>query len=90
MVPATWVKESTSHLVDSDSTTLPGYGYQWWVGTADSHQAFAAIGFAGQLVEVVPDLKLVVVVSSSDGIAAFNAMDFAAIVSYQIAPAVAG
>jgi CubicO group peptidase (beta-lactamase class C family) len=90
VVPATWVKESTSHLVDSDSTTLPGYGYQWWVGTADSHQAFAAIGFAGQLVEVVPDLKLVVVVSSSDGIAAFNAMDFAAIVSYQIAPAVAG
>jgi len=90
VVPAAWVKESTSHLVDSDSTTMPGYGYQWWVGAADGHDAFAAFGYAGQLVEVVPDLKLVVVVSSSDGNASFNADSFAQAVSHQIAPAVAG
>jgi len=90
VVPAAWVEESTSHLVNSDSTTLPGYGYQWWVGTADGHQAFAAAGLAGQLIEVVPDLNLVVVVSSSNGIAAFEAESFALTVSHQIAPAIAG
>ena len=69
---------------------MPGYGYQWWVGAADGHEAFAAFGYAGQLVEVVPDLKLVVVVSSSDGNASFDANSFAKAVSHQIAPAVAG
>ena len=37
------------------------YGYQWWVTTAGGHPAYAAIGFGGQLIEVVPDKALVVV-----------------------------
>jgi CubicO group peptidase (beta-lactamase class C family) len=44
-----------------------GYGYQWWTTTAAGHRAFAAPGFGGQLVEVVPDLQLVVVVRSDVG-----------------------
>ena len=42
-----------------------GYGYQWWVSTAAGHHAFAAAGYGGQLIEVVPDLDLVVVVSNT-------------------------
>jgi CubicO group peptidase (beta-lactamase class C family) len=40
------------------------YGYLWWVTSADNHVAFAAIGTGGQLIEVVPDLDLVTVIST--------------------------
>jgi hypothetical protein len=39
---------------------LTGYGYQWWTTSEQGHRAFTAIGLGGQLVEVVPDLDLVV------------------------------
>ena len=41
-----------------------GYGYQWWTGTADGSVAFQAIGYGGQLIEVVPDRHLVVVTTT--------------------------
>lgn len=79
LVPATWVADSTQNQVpDGDSSG--GYGYQWWVLQAGRHQAFAAIGFAGQLIEVVPDLKLVVAVSCQDDPARFTADTFVSIV----------
>jgi CubicO group peptidase (beta-lactamase class C family) len=34
------------------------------VTTADGHDAFAAVGWGGQLIEVVPQLGLVTVISS--------------------------
>ena len=45
---------------------MPGarYGYQWWITTADGHHAFAASGYGAQLIEVVPELDLVVVVAA--------------------------
>jgi CubicO group peptidase (beta-lactamase class C family) len=88
IVPAAWVAESTTRQVDTNSTVLPAYGYQWWVGQADGHPAYAAIGFAGQLIEVVPDLGLVVVMSALDDPARFDAFSFASMVSSQIVPAV--
>ena len=43
----------------------PGdYGYQWWVTTETGHDSFRAMGFAGQLIQVIPDLDLVVVITS--------------------------
>jgi CubicO group peptidase (beta-lactamase class C family) len=41
-----------------------GYGYFWWTTTADGEPAYAAIGYGGQLIEVVPNRRLIVVVSS--------------------------
>ena len=41
-----------------------GYGYQWWTATEQGHRAFAAIGLGGQLIEVIPDLDLIVVMTS--------------------------
>jgi CubicO group peptidase (beta-lactamase class C family) len=38
-----------------------GYGYQWWVTKAGPDDAYAAVGYAGQLIEVVPARQLVVV-----------------------------
>lgn len=39
-------------------------GRQWWTMTAKGHQAFAAVGWGGQLIEVVPSLRLVVAAST--------------------------
>ena len=41
-----------------------GYGYLWWTLQADGSPAYAAMGFGGQLIEVVPDRRLVVVIAS--------------------------
>lgn len=59
VVPGSWVRQSTAeHASDGEQ----GYGYQWWVTTADGHPAFLAGGYGGQLIEIVPDLNLVVAV----------------------------
>ena len=72
------------------------YGFQQWVTTSDGHEAFAALGAAGQMVEVVPDLDLVVVVQSTapndllqgtePGTA--DAPEYLALVNRLIAPAI--
>jgi CubicO group peptidase (beta-lactamase class C family) len=85
-----WIADATTAHVDTGGA-LPGYGYQWWVTTADGRPAFAAQGFGGQLIEVVPDLALVVVVRSD----AENAVGappeaYAGLVDTVIAPVVAG
>jgi CubicO group peptidase (beta-lactamase class C family) len=65
LVPAAWVRQAVSPAVPTGGEG-PGshYGFQWWVTTAGGHSAFAAIGFGGQIIEVVPDLNLVVVAST--------------------------
>ncbi len=65
VVPAEWVHDATRGQVDTDSGFAgSGYGYQWWVTTAGPDPAFAAVGFGGQLIEVVPKRQLVVVFST--------------------------
>jgi CubicO group peptidase (beta-lactamase class C family) len=51
IVPAEWV---------SASTVGPAYGYQWWVYADGS---YAAHGYLGQRIVVVPHLQMVVVVT---------------------------
>ena len=69
VVSAAWVEDSTrAHAPAAGRVTLAqDYGYQWWVTTAAGHPAYAAMGYAGQLIEVVQDLELVVVVASAFG-----------------------
>jgi CubicO group peptidase (beta-lactamase class C family) len=62
VVPAQWVRDATAKQVGTESGFGgAGYGYQWWVTTAGDEPAFAAIGYGGQLVEVVPSKRLVAV-----------------------------
>ena len=61
LVPESWVTEATRGHVDAVAAVGDRYGYQWWIPDAGDHPAFAAVGFGGQLLEVVPDLRLVVV-----------------------------
>jgi len=58
------------------------------VTTADGHRAFAAMGSGGQLIEVVPDLDLVVVVASADAVGAAGPELYLDLVSSYIAPAI--
>jgi CubicO group peptidase (beta-lactamase class C family) len=61
--PRRLVADSTRSHVDYAGPQLH-YGYQWWTLDVGHHPAFAAIGRAGQLIEVIPELNAVVVTSS--------------------------
>jgi len=77
VVPAAWVRKSTSQLSNiwpttyghADGPTTMGYGYLWWAGRdegflpgVDLHtRAYRAYGHRGQYVIVIPARNLVVV-----------------------------
>lgn len=65
IVSEQWVKDSTSVQFTRSSGTA-NYGYQWWVRTFgdNNYDAYFAQGHYGQYIFVVPDLKLVVVLTS--------------------------
>lgn len=60
IVPAEWVEASTQALIEAN-TLGPDYGYQWWI---ESDDYYAAEGYAGQYIFVVPELDMVVVFTS--------------------------
>ena len=66
IISGQWVSESTSLQFQRSSGTA-NYGYQWWVRTfGDSgYPAFFAQGHAGQYIFVVPELSLVVAITSN-------------------------
>jgi CubicO group peptidase (beta-lactamase class C family) len=67
VLSSSYVRDATKGQVPADGAANR-YGYQWWVTTVGKgHAAFAAIGFGGQLIEVVPSLKLVAVFSTHVG-----------------------
>jgi CubicO group peptidase (beta-lactamase class C family) len=63
ILPAVWIRQSTRWSVDADRSSA-GYGYQWWVlsrkGDA-TYEAYAAVGYGGQYLIVVPQLDLIAV-----------------------------
>ena len=76
VVPTAWVRQATTGQAGKSfpdyGSSAPGsafnptnYGYFWWVEPTSGVTAYYALGFGGQLIEVVPDLHLLIVVSSS-------------------------
>lgn len=65
IVSEKWIEESTSEQVQLDAwDVLPnanGYGYYWWRRKTNGRQAFVAVGYGGQLICIIPDLKMVIV-----------------------------
>jgi CubicO group peptidase (beta-lactamase class C family) len=62
VVPADYVAASTRPQSEPGG---PGdYGYQWWVTNETGPGSFRAQGYGGQLIQVIPELDLVVVVTS--------------------------
>jgi CubicO group peptidase (beta-lactamase class C family) len=88
VVPAGYVRASTQpQTTPSPSTPADGYGYQWWTTSVGSHRSFFAAGFAGQLIQVIPDLDLVVVLTSDID---QERSDSGSLVAEEIVPAIVG
>lgn len=73
LVPVDWVRRATSSQAGPAFAVFhnfgafqpTGYGFLWWTTRVGQVQAFFALGFGGQLVEVVPDRQLVIVISTN-------------------------
>ena len=66
IIPEEWVRESTKPQ-SAGYTRYGKYGYQWWVkafGENGAYNAYYALGHGGQYIFVVPELKLVTVITS--------------------------
>jgi CubicO group peptidase (beta-lactamase class C family) len=88
VVPADYVRAATqAQSQPPPSAGLHGYGYQWWATSEQGHPSFLAMGFGGQFVQVVPDLDLVVVITSD---AANQRGDARQLVGEAIVPAATG
>lgn len=62
LVPESWVEESTKQHASADwNPLLPGYGYLWWITSFSGYDGYAAMGYGGDYIFVVPDKELVAV-----------------------------
>ncbi len=65
-----WIAEATyPHVTLRDTGETAGlpaveYGYQWWVRKQGTYESYMALGYAGQYIIVIPELDLVVVITS--------------------------
>jgi CubicO group peptidase (beta-lactamase class C family) len=67
VIPASWVVESTRSYSSTGRTgTYSGYGYMWWVAEQDlggiREGSYAASGWGGHTLEVLPNLDTVIVI----------------------------
>jgi CubicO group peptidase (beta-lactamase class C family) len=86
VIPAGYVAASTRpHSSPTPDGPGESYGYQWWVSSHGGHPSFRAVGYGGQLIEVVPDLDLVAVITSD---ASQHRNDAGELVGQAIIPAV--
>lgn len=72
IVPADWVAASWEKHADFASPIykemvpgLTGYGYLWWLRTSNGKVMNGALGYGGQFVLVVPELRLVIAGASA-------------------------
>lgn len=68
LVPAAWVRESTTPHAATDRPAR-GYGYMWWTLPEDGFGKGAALasGYGGQLLAIVPGKRLVMVQTAESG-----------------------
>ena len=64
VVSAAWIRESFKPRTESRWSGNE-YGYGWWIRTLAGYRVNYAWGYGGQFIFVVPDLEVVVVVTSS-------------------------
>jgi len=68
LVPQKWIEESISFQVEPQGISRPfdidGYGYLWWLVKARGYATYSAIGFGGQYMMTIPELDLIIVLTS--------------------------
>lgn len=68
LVSPDWLTESmTDHAFIGNDGMLTGigYGYLWWSGFLGGHRIWHALGHGGQMIMLVPELKMVVITTSN-------------------------
>jgi CubicO group peptidase (beta-lactamase class C family) len=88
VVPENWARVAPLTHVATGAEVAPTYGYEWWV----DGEAYFGWGYGGQLLEVVPSRRLVVVVQTQQDprnpLAGFTARKLTFLVDHVITPAV--
>jgi CubicO group peptidase (beta-lactamase class C family) len=64
IIPEAYVRAAIQAQAEMVPAEADDYGYLWRVGTVAGHPSFRAWGAGGQIIQVVPDLDLVVVITS--------------------------
>ena len=77
LVSPEWINEATQQRVDlPDLGWADGYGYHWWFQTFNVNgvalDSCRADGWGGQLILMVPDLKMVVVLTGANYVSSSN------------------
>jgi CubicO group peptidase (beta-lactamase class C family) len=65
VVPASWVAESTERHAEGWPHRYGAYGYLWWLPPDDPWESYAAVGYGGQFLYVVPELRMLLVMTST-------------------------
>ncbi|MGB1249131.1 MAG: serine hydrolase domain-containing protein [Candidatus Promineifilaceae bacterium] len=63
LLSADYIRESTVNQL-GDAKANGEYGYLWWLGDVNGSAAHIATGYGGQFLTVVPDLDLVIAITS--------------------------
>lgn len=66
IVSQEWIERSTQphYEITTWTNETHGYGYLWWITQDTDYDSFLALGYGGQFIYVVPELDLVVAISS--------------------------
>ena len=62
VLPATWVENATTPHARANKHT--SYGYLWWTFEVAHQAGYAALGYGGQLIAVLPEDDVVIVATS--------------------------
>jgi len=92
VVSKEWVHVSTQ--IQFHNMDMPDYGYQWWGGDFhvenNSYETFLASGHGGQKILVLPEYDLVLVLTQQVFSNPYGDLNFLAIVSDYLIPALTG
>jgi CubicO group peptidase (beta-lactamase class C family) len=90
IVPAEYVRASTTEHTPGGFPEEVGYGYHWWVTTVGRRHAYFAAGYGGQYIFVVPDLDLVAVTTARYDLAPADLPDIRYLITDFVVPAAEG
>lgn len=65
VISAEWVKKSTQIHSEGGPPHGAKYGYMWWITEDEGNYAYFAGGYGGQFIYVIPDLDIVIAITSN-------------------------
>ena len=64
IVSSQWLNKSLANHIPLGGEEGWEYGYLWWRGRIEGYQTISAMGWAGQFITLIPELKAVIVTTS--------------------------